>query len=186
MLNAVIGLALAGGAIGIQTLMLGSRELDAPLTYTGSVKDDVETARFSARVDGVSSARAIQTKDKTIEAGKDQVFLVVRAAATVPKEPQHLKPAELITDDGKRFTASDRIEKSKTLAHPWIQPGWWMSGLFVFEVPASALPGARAVFSLPIYEPHPPEVEIDLGLDDAAAQRLFTAPEDVYQLGDKR
>lgn len=189
-LNAVVGLALAGGAIGLQTLMLTSEQLDAPLTYTGAVKDEVDTGRFSARVDSISSARAIDVGDKTIEAAKDQVFLVVQAAATVPKEPLHLQPAELLTDDGKRFAATDRIEKAKTLSNPWIQPGWWSSGLFVFEVPASALPGARAVFSIPTSifygEPYMPEVEVDLGLDDAAAQRLFTAPEDVYQLGDKR
>ncbi|MFD1930721.1 hypothetical protein ACFSKW_04430 [Nonomuraea mangrovi] len=185
-LNAVVGLALACGAISLQTLMLTSHELDAPLTYTGAVKDDVDTGRFSARVDAISSARAVDTGDKTIEAGKGQIFLVVHAAATVPKEPLHLQPAELLTSDGKRFSATDRIEKSKTLANPWIQPGWWASGLFVFEVPASALPGARAVFSIPISDPHRPEIEVDLGLDDVAAQRLFTTPKDVYPLGEKR
>ncbi|WP_431899370.1 hypothetical protein [Nonomuraea sp. bgisy101] len=189
-LNAVVGLALAGGAIGLQTLMLTSEEMGAPLTYTGAVKDEVSAGRFSARVDAISSARAIDTGDKTIEAGKDQIFLVVQAAATVPKEPLHLEPAELLTADGKRFAATDRLDKSKTLSNPWIQPGWWASGVYAFEVPASVLPGARAVFSIPtsiLYgEPYMPEVEVDLGLDDAAAQRLFTAPKDVYQLGDKR
>ncbi|GAA2365114.1 hypothetical protein GCM10010404_19400 [Nonomuraea africana] len=189
-LNAVVGLALAGGAIGVQTFMLSGGDLQAPLTYVGAVKEDVDAGRFSARVDSIASARAIDTGDKTIEAGKDQVFLVVQASATVPKEPLHLLPAELLTGDGQRFAATDRIEKTKTLANPWIQPGWWISGPFVFEVPAAALPGARAVFSIPtnmLYgEPLPPEVEVDLGLDDTEARRLFTAPEDVYQLGDKR
>ncbi|MGV9301879.1 MULTISPECIES: hypothetical protein [unclassified Nonomuraea] len=189
-LNAVVGLALAGGAIGLQTLMPTYEDLGAPLTYTGAVKDDVDAGRFSARVEAVSSARAIEVGEKKIEAGKDQVFLVVQAAATAPKEPLHLNPAELLTAEDKRFTATDRIEKTKSLAYPWIQPGWWTPGVFVFEVPAAALPGARVVFSIPdggLYgEPHLPEAEVDLGLDDAAAQRLFTAPKDVYPLGDKR
>ncbi|GAA2689852.1 hypothetical protein [Nonomuraea recticatena] len=189
-LNALLGLALAGGAIGLQTLMLTNEDLAAPLTYTGALKEDVNAGRFSARVDSITSARAIDTGEKTIEAGKDQVFVVIQASATVPKEPLHLEPAELLTGEGQRYAATDRIEKAKTLGNPWIQPGWWASGPFFFEVPASALPGARAVFSIPTNmfygEPHLPEVEVDLGLDDAAAQRLFTAPEDVYRLGDKR
>ncbi|HEX4814094.1 MAG TPA: hypothetical protein VFV66_15230 [Nonomuraea sp.] len=92
--------------------------------------------------------------------------------------------------DGKRFDATDRVDRAVTLANTWVQPDIWVSGRFVFEVPASALAGAHVVFSLPsptgvLLESYAPEAEIDLGLDEETARKLAASPQDVYSVVEK-
>ncbi|MFG1709115.1 hypothetical protein ACFLIM_38585 [Nonomuraea sp. M3C6] len=187
-LHAVVGLALAAGAVAIQTLQLSGDDMGKPLTYTGAKGQNVDAGRFSVRVQKVSSAKTIKALDETVPT--DRLFLVVEAAATAPKEPVHLGQPKLITADGKVFAATDKVNKERTLAYPWIQPGWWTTGKFVFEVPASALPGAQAVFQLPVgglySEPLPPEAQIDLGIDDATAKQLSSAPAELIDLDEKK
>ncbi|MGP3964363.1 hypothetical protein ACTWPT_51220 [Nonomuraea sp. 3N208] len=186
--HVLAGLVLAAGAVAVQSLALSADDMDMPLTYTGAKGQDVDAGRFSVRVQKVSSAKAVKVENKNVPT--EQVFLVVEAAATVPAEPMHLGMPSLLAADGKVYAASDKIAKAKTLANPWIQPGWWITGRFVFEVPASALPGAQAVFKLPISgiysEPLPPEAQIDLGIDDATAKQLTTAPAAVFDLDEKK
>lgn len=190
LLNALIGLAFAGGAVGIQAMALTADDMATPLTYVGNKGQDVSAGRFSVRVKSVQSAKAIKTKDKTVET--DQLFLVIGVEATVPKEPLHIKAPTLLSEDGIKYVASDRIDKGLTLSNNWVQPGWWVAGSFVFEVPASALSGARALFMEDrglggaLYgDPVQPEAEVDLGIDAAQAGQLATAPHDVYPLGEK-
>ncbi|WP_113702657.1 hypothetical protein [Nonomuraea lactucae] len=184
-LNAVLGLLLAGGAVGVQTLALSENDYKAPLTYVGHKGQVVDALRFTVRLDSFSTARAIQTSStKTIET--DQVFLVVRASAKSSLKPYHLAQPVLLDGEGRRFSATDRIDSGLTLAAKWAQPGIWVAGPFFFEVPASALAGARVVFAPPAsalpVEPYAPEVEIDLGLDEEAARRLAGTPQAVYSL----
>ena len=187
-LHLVVGLVLAAGAVSIQSLALTGDDMAQPLTYTGAKGEDVDAGRFSVRVQKVSSAKTLKVSEKSVPT--EQLFLVVEAAATVQKEPLHLGRPSLLTADGKMFEASDKVDSDKTLAYPWIQPGWWTTGRFVFEVPASALPGAQAVFQLPIAalysEPMPPEAQIDLGIDDAAAKQLSSAPAEVFDMDEKK
>lgn len=186
-LHVVVGLALAAGAIWVQSLDLTGDDQAMPLTYAGGKGEEVDAGRFSVRVDKVSTAKAVKAVDDTV--ATDQLFLVVDAAATSPRTPLHLGMPTLLTADGRRFAATDKINKDSTLAYYWIQPGWWARGRFVFEVPASALPGAQAVFGLPVAglytEPLPPEAQIDLGIDDAAARRLSSAPAEIFDLNEK-
>ncbi|MGR6912692.1 hypothetical protein ACU635_00360 [[Actinomadura] parvosata] len=186
-LHVVVGLLLAAGAVGIQTLDLSGDDQSMPLTYTGAKGENVDAGRFSVRVEKVSSAKTLKADGKTI--ATDQLFLVVEAAATVPRIPLHLGAAKLLTADGKKFVASDKVSKQDTLAYPWIQPGWWSKGRYVFEVPATALPGAQAVFPLPVAglysEPLPPEAQVDLGIDEATAKQLGSAPAEVFDLDEK-
>ncbi|NUO99453.1 MAG: hypothetical protein HOV96_31665 [Nonomuraea sp.] len=187
-LHTLVGLVLAAGAVGIQSLELSGDDMGQPLTYVGAKGEDVDAGRFSVRVQNVSSVKAVRVSDKNIPA--EQFFLVLEVAATVPKEPVHLGAPTLLTTDGKSFVASDKVDRMKTLAYPWIQPGWWTTGKFVFEVPASALPGARAVFGLPVAglysEPLPPEAQVDLGIDDKTAKQLSSAPAEVLNLDEKK
>jgi hypothetical protein len=187
-LHIVAGLVLAAGAVAVQSLALSKEDMREPLTYSGAKGQDVDAGRFSVRVQKVSSARAVKADGKDIPA--EQLFLVVEAAATVPREPAHLAQPSLLAADGKRYAATDKVPAAKTLANPWIQPGWWTTGRFVFEVPPSALPGAQAVFQLPnsaLYsEPLIPEAQIDLGIDDATAKQLSTAPSELIDLDEKK
>ncbi|GAA0947311.1 hypothetical protein [Nonomuraea longicatena] len=179
----VTGMVLIGAAVALQTTGLTPNEISAPVTSVGGMGEVVDTGRFSVRVDAVETAKAVETETKTVPAG--QLFLVVSAAATSATEPVHLDKARLLTASGEIFDATDKVLSSRNLHEPWVQPGMWTSGYFVFEVPASALSGARVVMSLPtqvIVEPYAPEAEIDLGLDAAAAKRLAAEPKDVYSL----
>ncbi|MEV4802920.1 hypothetical protein AB0K18_23170 [Nonomuraea sp. NPDC049421] len=178
------GLVMLLAAVGLQTKALGGTVND-PLSYTGGKGEVVDAQRFSVRLDSFTTARKIQLSDtETIETGN--VFLVVRASAKSSMKPYHLGQPDLLTPDGVRFAATDRVDRQKTLANVWVQPDIWVSGPFFFEVPAGALPGARVVFKLPpqagAQEPYRPEVEIDLGLDEAAARKLADSPQDVYSI----
>jgi hypothetical protein len=187
-LNTVVGLVLASGAVALQTLALSQEQQDARLTYAGAKDQTVNAQRFSVRVKKVSSAKAVKSLDKTVPT--DLLFLVVEAEATVPKQPLHLAQPTLHAADGKVYLATDKVDKSHTLANPWIQPGWWTTGRFVFEVPPSALAGAKVVFLLPgggLYpEPLQPEAQVDLGIDQAAAKQLVSAPADLFDMGQKK
>jgi hypothetical protein len=178
-------LLLVGGAIGVETFRLLDNDFTAPLTYTGGKGEVVDARRFTVRLDSFTVAKAVRTgADKTVET--DLVFLVVRASAKSSRQPYHLAQPVLLDGEGRRFAATDRVDSGLTLAAKWAQPDIWVNGPFVFEVPPSALAGAAVVFSLPgsavPVEPYAPEVEIDLGLDEAGARKLTAAPQDVYSL----
>ncbi|WP_043624967.1 hypothetical protein [Nonomuraea candida] len=183
LLNAVAGLVLVGGAIGLQTFDMSEGEASDALRYGGSVGEDVDARRFTVRVDSFSAARSIESHTDTI--GTDHLFLIVNASAKSSLKPYHLGPATLVTADGKKFAATDRVDRAVTLARAWVQPDIWVSGRFVFEVPVSALAGASVVIGLPpagISEAYLPEVEVDLGLDEAGARRLAASAQDVYSV----
>ncbi|NRQ33150.1 hypothetical protein HII36_15050 [Nonomuraea sp. NN258] len=183
LLNIAIGLLLAGGAVGLQTLHLTADETGAPVTYVGDKGEDVDARRFTVRLDSFVAAKAIQSSTKTVET--DHVFLIVTASAKSSLKPYHLGQPMLLTSDGKKFAATDRVDRGATLANTWMQPDIWVSGRFFFDVPASVLAGARVVFGLPpevLVEPFRPEVEIDLGLDEEAARKLTASPQPVYSI----
>ncbi|MEV0383343.1 hypothetical protein [Nonomuraea sp. NPDC050643] len=183
----VTGLLLVVGAVGMQTLALDDEARLAPLTYLGAKGEIVDAGRFTARLDSFSAAKSIQIKDKTI--GTDNLFLIVNVSAKSLLKPYHMGQPVLMTADGKRFDATDRVENTLTLANTWVQPDIWVSGRFFFEVPASALPDARVVLALPeqagLVEAFQPEVEVDLGLDEEAARKLAASPQDVYSTDKK-
>ena len=184
LLGVVLGLALAGGAVWVQSIALDSTAMGAPLTYVGRVGGEVDGGRFSMKVTSVETAALIETPERPVET--DQLFLIIGASGTVPAEPLKLPPPTLLTADGLKFRATDRIPATTTLANRWLQPGFWNDGLFIFEIPPSALPGARVIFEIPtsaLYgDPVMPEIEIDLGLTKSAVDQLTSTPQDVYSL----
>ncbi|MFI6922040.1 hypothetical protein ACIBIZ_19015 [Nonomuraea spiralis] len=183
LLNACAGLLLAAAAIGLQTLHMTPNEAAARLTYTGAKGENVDARRFTVRLDSFLAAKAIQNGEETVTT--DNLFIVVNASARSSLKPYHLGQPQLLTADGKKFDATDRIASPLTLANTWVQPDIWVSGRFFFEVPSSALPEARVVFGLPaemLVEPYQPEVEVDLGLDEEAARKLAASPQAVYSI----
>ncbi|QYC38336.1 hypothetical protein Nocox_03535 [Nonomuraea coxensis DSM 45129] len=182
LLAAAAGVLLIAGAMGLQTLKLGQTEVSGPIVYTGSKGEDVDARRFTLRLDSIAAAKALQGSSKTL--ATDHVFLVLAVSAKSSLKPYHLAMPMLVTADGKRFEASDRVDRAVTLSNTFVQPDIWVRGRFYFEVPASALPGASALFSLPqqgvVVEPYQPQVEIDLGLDDEGARKLVASAQDVY------
>lgn len=185
-LNTVLGLALAAGAVSLQTLALSPDDMGSRLTYSGAKGQEVNAGRFAVKVKGISTAKQIRTFDKTVPT--DEIFLVLDTEATVPKTPLNLASPTLLAADGRRFAGSDKV--NSTLAGVPIQPGWWTPGVLIFEVPVDALAGAKAVIApqgSALYgEPLMPEAQVDLGIDDASAKRLASAPAEVYALGEKK
>ncbi|MEV0228060.1 hypothetical protein [Nonomuraea sp. NPDC050786] len=186
LLGVLVGLVLVAGAVGVQTLHMTEGEEADPLTYTGAKGEAVDARRFTVRLDSFTAAKSIQTGDSTL--GTDNLFLIVTASAKSSRKPYHLAQPVLVTADGKRFSATDRVSSMLTLANTWVQPDIWVSGRFFFEVPPSALPGAKVLFRLPqqvLVEAYQPEVEVDLGLDEEGARKLAASPQDVYSTDKK-
>lgn len=186
LLGLLAGLAMLAAAVAVQTLHKSEGEQADPLTYTGVKGEAVDARRFTVRLDSFMAAKSIQSGRTTI--GTDNIFLIVSASAKSSRKPYHLGQPVLLTADGKRFDATDRVNSDLTLANVWVQPDIWVSGKFFFEVPASVLPGARVVFSLPggfLVESYQPEVEVDLGLDEEGARKLVASPQSVYSTDKK-
>ncbi|MEV4103516.1 hypothetical protein AB0J42_24935 [Nonomuraea sp. NPDC049649] len=186
LLNAAAGLVLLGAAIGVQSLDMNHNEYRAPLTYVGGRGQDVDATRFTVRLNSVTAAKSIQHGAQTHLT--DDVFLVLSMSAKSKLQPYKLGPAVLLTADGRKFAATDRIDRTATMAQKWVQPDIWASGPYFFEVPASVLAGARVVVGLPptaLVEPYQPEAEIDLGLDEAGARDLVRSAEAVYSTAEK-
>ncbi|GAA3134722.1 hypothetical protein [Streptosporangium carneum] len=187
-----VGAALAVGAVLLQSAALSSEASSAHLTWTGSVGEEVSASRFSAEVKAIHVAKAVEftpLSGKPKKAETSGVFLVAEVAATATRTPQKLAPPVLLGQDGKRYTATDKVDSSLTITNPYIQVGWWAQSVAVFEIPASALAGSRIVLAPQsgfIAEALLPEVEVDLGLDEASAQRLVANAKDVYPLASKK
>ncbi|MEV0419392.1 hypothetical protein [Streptosporangium canum] len=186
------GAALAVAAVGLQTTGLDREARTAHLTWTGGVGDQVSASRFSARVKAVHVAKAVESAGldgKVEQATTSGVFVIAEVEATANREPQKFGTPALLTGDGRRYAATDKVDASHTITNPFIQVGWWVGGVAVFEVPAAALPGSRLVLAPRngfIGEALLPEVEIDLGFDEATAGRLISNAKDVYQLASKK
>ncbi|MEV6866926.1 hypothetical protein AB0M44_38785 [Streptosporangium subroseum] len=185
------GVALAAAAVGLQAFGSAAADHDTPLTWTGGVGDEVVASRFSARVKTVRAAKALESKgfsDEKTSATTKGIFIIVEVGATSAREPLRLGAPVLLTESGHRYEATDKVDSSLTITEPYIQPGWWGEGVTIFDLPPGELPGSRIVLT-PLasflVEPNGPEIEIDLGLDEAAAKRLVSTAKDVYPLAVK-
>ncbi|MEV6982499.1 hypothetical protein AB0M95_14730 [Sphaerisporangium sp. NPDC051017] len=186
LLAAVLGLALVCGAVYVQTFVLDADRLRAPLTVSGGMHDELVTDTFSARLERVEFARTIRIKKTyaTDEATTDRIFMIVKVGATAPRRPVQLA-AYLLTADGLRFDPTDRVPPGATFSEKWVQPGWWRSGLYFFEVPKDRVAGARVVVREPqtlFGDDWVSEVSADLGLDATEAGRMIGAAKDVYEV----
>ncbi|MET8336775.1 hypothetical protein [Streptosporangium canum] len=186
------GAALAVAAVGLQTIGLDREERTAHLTWTGGVGEQVSASRFSARVKAVHVAKAVESTGldgKVEKATTSGVFVIAEVEATANREPQKFGTPALLTGNDRRYAATDKVDAAHTITNPFIQVGWWAGSVAVFEVPAAALPGSRLVLAPRngfIGEALLPEVEIDLGFDEATAGRLISNAKDVYQLASKK
>ncbi|MEU6429487.1 DUF4352 domain-containing protein [Microbispora sp. NPDC046973] len=189
----VAGIVLAAAAVYVQqNFAMPFEQRTSYLTYKGRVGETVETKRFTVKVLSVTAARTVDTTDysnKVSKVATSNLFLLVDVSATSAREPfklSRLGPPVLLTADGRRYQPTDKVSDALTLFNKYIQPGFWSSGLLVFEVPKDAVPGADLVFVPPVSplvsDNYAPEAQIDLGLSGAAADRLTSQPEDHYSL----
>ncbi|AWS40376.1 hypothetical protein [Streptosporangium sp. 'caverna'] len=185
------GVALAAAAVSLQAFGSAAADHDTPLTWTGGVGDEVVASRFSARVKTVRAAKALESKsfsDEKTRATTKGIFIIVEMGATSARKPLQLGTPVLLTESGHRYEATDKVDSSLTITELYIQPGWWGEGVTVFDLPPDELPGSRIVLAPSasfLVEPNGPEIEIDLGLDEAAAKRLVSTAKDVYTMAVK-
>ncbi|WP_169953088.1 DUF4352 domain-containing protein [Microbispora sp. H11081] len=190
------GIALAAAAVYLQqNHAMPFEQRVSSITYKGRIGEIVETKRFTVKVQSVAAARAVDTTDYSNKVSKvetSNIFLLVDVSATSAREPMRLSslgPPVLLTEDGRRYRPTDKVADSLTLFNRWIQPGFWVSGLLVFEVPRDAVPGASLVFIPPnsaiVVDTFAPEAQVDLGLSGAAADRLLSQAEDYHSLVSK-
>ncbi|MGV9325838.1 hypothetical protein [Streptosporangium sandarakinum] len=193
----LIGAVLAAAAVAAQSFAFSRDDYSGPLTWTGGPGETVTASRISVRAEGVHAARAIEAGTSPgTSSGTGQrattkgIFLVVDLAATSTRVPQRIAPPVLLTESGRRYAATDKVNGDLTITGPFIQWGWWTRRAAVFEVLPADLAGARIVVhpqegNGALIEPSAPEVEIDLGLDEAAAARLVSTAKDVHTLAGK-
>ncbi|OPG11982.1 DUF4352 domain-containing protein [Microbispora sp. GKU 823] len=189
----VAGIALAAAAVYTQqNFAMSFEQRVSYLTYKGRIGETVETKRFTVKVLSVAAARAVDTTDysnKVTKVATSNLFLLVDVSATSAREPfklSRLSPPVLLTADGRRYQPTDKVNDALTLFNKYIQPGFWSSGLLVFEVPEDEVPGADLVFIPPVSplvsDTYAPEAQIDLGLSGAAADRLISQAKDYHSL----
>ncbi|WP_432929488.1 DUF4352 domain-containing protein [Microbispora sp. CA-135349] len=187
------GIVLAAAAVYVQqNFSMSFEQRTSYLTYKGRIGETVETKRFSVKVLSVAAAHAVDTTDysnKVTKVATGNLFLLVDVSATSTREPMRLSessPPLLLTADGRRYSPTDKVNTALTLFNKYIQPGFWSSGLLVFEVPKDAVPGAGLVFIPPnnafVHDAYAPEAQIDLGLSGTAADRLISQAEDYHSL----
>lgn len=192
----VAGIALAAAAVYVQqNYAMPFEQRVSFLTYNGRIGEIVTTKRYQVKVTSVTAARAVDTTDysnKVTKVETSNLFLLVGVSAMSAREPMRLStlmPPVLLTEDGRRYTPTDKVANTLTLFNKWIQPGFWSSGLLVFEVPKDAVPGANLVFippvSLLVHDTFAPEAQVDLGLSGAAATRLISTAEEYHSLVSK-
>jgi hypothetical protein len=185
------GTALAAAAVSLQAFGSAAADHDTRLTWTGGIGDEVAASRFSARVKTVRAAKALEFEGPAGDVQKvttKGIFIIAEVGATATRELQKLSPPVLLTDSGRRYEATDKVDASLTVTELSIQPGWWDEGVTVFELPVGELPGSRVVLApvaSALIEPNGPEIEIDLGLDESAARRLVSAAQDVHTLASR-
>jgi hypothetical protein len=205
--NGVAALAIVALAVYLDTAVLTPDDLAAPLTSAAALGEVAETGRFSARLEQVEFARALDLKStrtdaatgqevvaKSIRVTTEHVFVIATVSATVPKQPTKFDTPGLQTRDEIFYAQTDRVEKRFTLSNAFVQPGFWAKGVFVFEVPPEALAGSKIVLSVPStngiydliypnrYNQLLPEVALDLGLTEAKAKSAVADAKDVHEL----
>ncbi len=205
--NVIVALAIVALASYLDTKVLNQDELDARLTSAAGLGEVAVTGRFSARLDRVELARSIELRTTRVDAatgreevtrstrlGTEHVFVIASVSATSPKEPTKLTIAGLETPEEVFHAQTDRVDQRFTMAGVYVQPGWWAKGVFVFEVPAEALAGAKVTLSVPStnglydtvypqrYDQLLPEVALDLGLAEAEVKSAVAGAKDVHEL----
>jgi hypothetical protein len=202
--NGIIALAIGAAAVYAHTFTMNKDDLAAPLTSRAATGAVATNGRFSARLEKVVVAKSLSRPDtgsntrirKSTSVGTRDVFVVTTISATSPGDPTWLNQAWLRTADGIEYSATDRVDPTFTLAQRPVQNGWWVSLVFVFEVPPKALSGASVIVSAPssngIYDDiYPnrynqllPEASLALTSDDAATRRLLDDVKPSWQLTD--
>lgn len=172
----VVAVVIAAMAVGrLLTDHLPDEERVAePFVRHGSVGETVSLRYGDVQVTGVRVARVLDGADAVVAAGR---FLIVDLAYRAKGEPRRFLGLELLDGQGRRFSATTRGSTCpQNLAG---LTGVRMYAMACFDVPRTALDGARFRFSLGDYgvngsgQRRDDLAEIDLGISNSEATRLW-------------
>ncbi|RJL30874.1 hypothetical protein [Bailinhaonella thermotolerans] len=185
----MLGVLLAAAAAWVQTLVYEPGEATQPVMTDGGLNEVISRADYSVKLEGIEAARSLKIVKKGLPADvvkTDSLFLIAKVAGMATKRPTKLGTAYLLTEDGKRYDTTDMLPAGVSLNTRSVQVGWWFRGLYFFEVPKEALPGARIVVGP---EPSPLFGEqfqfyarMDPGLDEDKAAKLAAQAKNDYQV----
>lgn len=189
--GAVLARRVASGAVMIALLAaamlvysMHERDYDkayAPLMKYGDVGQDVNAGPFSVRVDKVTIARSVVQAaygdvEPPLRTAPNAVFVVVDGREMAATDGTKLEHVVLRGSDGTEYGLSGKGTSDK-FTDSIAQPGYWISGSWLFEVPRSALAGLHLQVGNQTENDVPHEVfphlgfefspaaDVDLGLD---------------------
>lgn len=172
----VVLLVVAAMAIGrlLTDHFPGDDKLADPFVRHGSVGETVQLRYGDVRVTGVRVARMVDGADAAVAAGR---FLIVDLAYRAKGEPRRFLGLELWDSHGRRFDPTTRGSSCpQNLAG---LTGIRMYAMACFDIPRSAVAGARFRFSLGGYGVNGSDqrrddlAEIDLGITKDEAKKLW-------------
>lgn len=161
----------------------------APLMKYGTVGQAVDAGPFSVRVDKVTVAKSVVEAAyggyaPPLRTAANAIFVLVDGRVTATRDGMALSHVILRNSAGTQYEPSGK-GTTKKFTDSTAQPGYWISGAWLFEVPRSALPGVhlqvanqtevdvpRQTFPHLGFEFNP-GADVDLGIDGGNADSLI-------------
>ncbi|WP_188195657.1 hypothetical protein [Nonomuraea sp. SYSU D8015] len=152
-------------AVGLaQRLLPDADRMYRPIASTGGINEEVRTAPYSVRVDGVRTGRELQVTAPSGEVKKvlpsKGVWVTVQLTATATKEPVSLQDVMLEGPDGTVYAAGDGVFGLNTAN---LEAGIPQAGSIAFEVPPGLKSAVLRITGPQYSSALGPAVEIDLG-----------------------
>jgi hypothetical protein len=153
----------------------GSEQVQRPFIHTGQMGHAVDGLSFTATGESVRGAKRVSDDGDVYTT--DGVFVLVTVTVAAGTEPVSLAHAALVDRAGRIFEPTSRFTQDIDLYT--VQPGIPVRGEYTFELPRVALDGGL-ILQLskdPVFGgSNQTVVEIDLGVDPAAAARWLAEP----------
>jgi hypothetical protein len=141
-----------------------------PFTASGSTSEVVTGRAFSATVTGVAGSRTLTAADTSHVS--DGVWLDISIRAAARERPATISWAAVRDRDGALYPVTGRVIQP-LIGTTSLEPGIPLLGHVYVEVPAARLAGSSIQLSTDAYDRRLDSVvQIDLGLDAAAARRF--------------
>lgn len=161
----------------------------APLMKYGSVGQTVDAGPFSVKVDKVTVAKSVVETEfegyaAPLRTAPSTIFVLVDGRVTATRDGMELSHVILRNSAGTQFEPSGKGTSDK-FTDSTVQPGYWISGAWLFEIPRSALPGVhlQVANQTEVDVPHQtfphlgfefnPGADVDLGIDGGNAASLI-------------
>lgn len=163
----------------------------APLMKHGSVSAPVNAGPFSVRVDKVTVAKSVVEGAygnvvKPLRTSPDAIFVIVEGREMATNDGMKLTNVVLRGTDDAQYGLSGKGTSDK-FTDSIAQPGYWIAGAWLFEVPRDALAGLHLQVGNQTENDVPresfphlgfefnPGADVDLGIDGDKADSLISS-----------